>query len=165
MEDLRLETASTSSEDGLLMRLELPSDPKLFCTVRGALERLTEALGLSPEEGRAVTRAVDEVLTNIVRHSYAGRSDGPIGVHCRRTSRPPQSPGPGEGLEIVVSDRGPEVNPDKLRGRALEDIKPGGLGLHLIRESMDEVEYRRVGGVNEFRLVKYFVTVRAHPNP
>jgi len=42
-----------------------------------------------------------------------------------------------------------------LRGRRLDEIKPGGLGLHFIRQSMDIVEYQRAGNTNQFRLVKY----------
>jgi anti-sigma regulatory factor (Ser/Thr protein kinase) len=138
--------------DGLLLRLQLHSDPKLLCVVRGALERLTEVLGFSASDCRSVTRAVDEALTNIMRHCYRGRLDQPIEVSCQRLVR--RAP-LREGLEILLSDRGPAVDPGKLRGRRLDEIKPGGLGLHFIRQSMDTVEYQRTGGVNRFRMVKY----------
>jgi len=150
--------------NGLLLKLELHSDPRLLCAVRGALERLTELLGLSAEQTRAVTRAVDEALTNIMRHSYLGKLDGPIEIIFSRVQRP-ASTGPSEGLEILVCDHGPAVDPAKLQGRHLDDIKPGGLGLHLIHQSMDSVEYRRARGTNLFRLVKYFDSVRHIPNP
>jgi anti-sigma regulatory factor (Ser/Thr protein kinase) len=39
--------------------------------------------------------------------------------------------------------------------RALEEVKPGGLGLHFIQKSMDIVEYKRTNGTNRLRLVKY----------
>ena len=123
--------------------------------VRGALERLTESLGFSAPDCRSVTRAVDEALTNIMRHCYQGRLDGPIEILCTRL-RPRSEAGFGAGLEILLSDRGPAVDPSKLRGRQLDDVKPGGLGLHLIQQSMDAVEYRRVRGTNSVRLVKYF---------
>ncbi len=48
----------------------------MLCVVRGAMERLTEAFGFSEPDCRSVTRAVDEALTNIMRHSYA-REAGP----------------------------------------------------------------------------------------
>src|SRR6266700_7025676 len=69
---------TSDPKDGLLLRLELPSDPALLCAVRGAIERLTESFGFSPQDCRAVTRAVDEALTNIIRHAYCGRADRPI---------------------------------------------------------------------------------------
>jgi len=41
-------------------------------------ERLAEVLGFPVEQCRSITRAVDEALTNIVRHSYSNRLDQPI---------------------------------------------------------------------------------------
>jgi serine/threonine-protein kinase RsbW len=151
---------AATSENGLLLKLELHSDPKLLSAVRAALERLTEALGLSAPECRSVTRAVDEALTNIMRHCYCGRLDQPIEVSCSRIQRR-GAVGREEGLEILLCDRGPAVDPAKLRGRPLDEIRPGGLGLHLIRQSMDSVEYRRTRGTNQFRLVKYFNAVKS----
>ena len=138
--------------DGLLLKLQLHSDPKLLSVVRGALERLTEVLGFSASDCRSVTRAVDEALTNIMRHCYGGRLDQPIEVSCKRL---PQGASACEGLEILLSDRGPAIDPAKFRGRRLDEIKPGGLGLHFIRQSMDTVEYQRSRGINIFRMVKY----------
>lgn len=63
-----------------------------------------------------------------------------------------------EAFEIVLEDRGVTVDRAKLCGRALEDVRPGGLGLHFIRESVDEVEFRRRGGKNQLRLVKFLPT-------
>jgi serine/threonine-protein kinase RsbW len=157
------EAQAESSKNGLLLKLELQSDPKLLAAVRGALERLTELLGLSAPECRSVTRAVDEALTNIMRHCYCGQLDQPIKVICSRIQRRGAT-GTDEGLEILLCDRGPAIDPDRLRGRPLDDIRPGGLGLHLIRQSMDTVEYRRTRGTNQFRLVKYFNPVKSRPN-
>jgi serine/threonine-protein kinase RsbW len=33
-------------------------------------------------------------------------------------------------------------------------VRPGGLGLHFIRETMDEVEFSHIDGKNRLRLVK-----------
>jgi serine/threonine-protein kinase RsbW len=157
------EGQATASKNGLLLKLELHSDPKLLSAVRGALERLTELLGLPAPECRSVTRAVDEALANIIRHCYCGRLDQPIEVTCNRIRRR-GAVGPDEGLEILLRDFGPAVDPAKLRGRPLDEIRPGGLGLHLIRQSMDTVQYRRTRGTNQFRLVKYFNPVKSRSN-
>jgi anti-sigma regulatory factor (Ser/Thr protein kinase) len=143
-----------NSSRGPLLRLELPSDPSLLCAVRGAVERLTESFGFSAPDCRAVTRAVDEALTNIIRHSYNGRPDRPIEMLFRAVHRPTNAES-SEGLEIVLSDRGPSIERAKLCMRALEEVKPGGLGLHFIQQSMDVVEYKRANGTNRLRLVKY----------
>jgi anti-sigma regulatory factor (Ser/Thr protein kinase) len=151
---------SFASNDEFLLKLELLSDPKLLFVVRGALERLTEVFGFSPPDRRSVTRAVDEALTNIMRHCYNGRTDQPIEIYCSRV--PPRSSGLADGLQILLCDQGPAVDPAKLRGRRLDEIKPGGLGLHFIKQSMDTVEYHRVGNTNQFRLVKYLQPSQGH---
>ncbi len=122
--------------------LALRSNPMLFCVVRGAVERLSETLGFPETECRSITRAVDEALINIARHSYNNRLDEPVTVYFRRTQRDHDGT-VQQGLEILLCDRGPAVDPSKLRGRPLEEIKPGGLGLHFIRPT------------NRMRLVKY----------
>jgi anti-sigma regulatory factor (Ser/Thr protein kinase) len=155
---------NSNSKGDLLLRLELPSDPTLLCAVRGAVERLTESFGFSPPECRAVTRAVDEALTNIIRHAYCGRADRPIeliisSIHKRSINgrSVPREAGPkaANGLEIMLCDRGPAIKPEQMCMRTLEEVRAGGLGLHFIQESMDVVEYKRVKGTNRLRLIKY----------
>jgi serine/threonine-protein kinase RsbW len=138
----------------LLLKLELRSDPSMLCVVRGTMERLTEVLGFSAAECRSVTRAVDEAITNIMRHSYKNQTHKPIELQVLRL-RPDARSGRGDGLEFLLCDRGPAVDPAKMQGRRLDEIKPGGLGLHFIRQSMDIVEFKRARGGNLLRLVKY----------
>lgn len=139
---------------GSLLRLELQSDPALLSAVRGAVERLTESFGFSAPDCRAVTRAVDEALTNIIRHSYNGRPDRPIEMSFRSVHRSATSKA-SEGLEILLCDHGPSIERAQLCMRELEEVRPGGLGLHFIQQSMDIVEYKRANGTNHLRLVKY----------
>jgi len=134
--------------------LALYSNPKWLSVVRGTVERLTKTLGFPEVQCRSITRAVDEALANIVRHAYGNRLDQPIAMYFRRTQR--QSEGEfQQGLEILLCDRGPQIDASKLHGRSLDEIRPGGLGLHLIRQAMDTVEYTRKGPTNRLRLVKY----------
>ena len=142
------------SPGSLLLKMELRSNPEMLCVVRTALGQLAQMLGFTDAECRAVVLAVDEALTNIIRHAYQGKTEQPIEVSFRRiqgardgTSR--------AALEIVLEDRGVIVDHEKLCGRALDDVRPGGLGLHFIRKSMDEVEFRRSWGRNQLRLVKW----------
>src|SRR5260370_41925940 len=88
-----------------------------------------------------------------MRPCYDGRTDQPIEVYCSRVR--PRASQSADGLEILLRDQGPAIDPAKLRGRRLDAIKPGGLGLHFIRQSMDTVEYQRAGGTNQVRLGKY----------
>jgi anti-sigma regulatory factor (Ser/Thr protein kinase) len=134
--------------------LALYSNPGLLSVVRGTVERLTETLGFPAVQGRSITRAVDEALTNIVRHSYGNCLDRPIAMYFRKAQRHRDGQ-VQHGLEILLCDRGPQIDASKLCGRPLDEIRPGGLGLHLIRQAMDTVEFTRKGPTNRLRLVKY----------
>jgi anti-sigma regulatory factor (Ser/Thr protein kinase) len=63
-----------------------------------------------------------------------------------------------------MSDRGPSIERAKLCMRELEEVKPGGLGLHFIKQSMDVVEFRRARGANRLRLVKYMRAAKQNVN-
>ncbi len=62
-----------------LLKIELRSHPRLLSVLRGAMEPLMEVLGFSEEESRSIIRAIDEAVSNIMRHSYRGRFDRPPG--------------------------------------------------------------------------------------
>jgi serine/threonine-protein kinase RsbW len=88
--------------------VKLYSNPRSFSPVRGAVERLAETLGFPAVQSRSITRAIDEALTNIVRHSYGNRLDQPIVMYFRRTQR--RSHGDVErGLEILVFSAVPQL--------------------------------------------------------
>jgi anti-sigma regulatory factor (Ser/Thr protein kinase) len=145
---------SSKLNRAFLLKLELRSHPTLLCVIRGALGPLMEMLGFSAEHNREIIRGVDEAVANIMRHAYHGRLDQPIEVYCNRLQR--RTNGETEqGVEILLFDCGPAVDTTKLEARPLDEIRPGGLGLHIIRGSMDTVQYKRAGRLNRLRLVKY----------
>jgi anti-sigma regulatory factor (Ser/Thr protein kinase) len=152
------------SQSTLLLKIELRSDPAMLGVVRGALARLTEEFGFSEAECSAIVRAVDEALTNIIRHGYHGRTNKPIEASFR-SIRLRRNGMQNAALEILLEDRGVRVNPTKLHGRSLDDIRPGGLGLHFIRQSVDMLEFRHYKGKNRLRLVKFLDAPKARTAP
>jgi len=139
---------------GLLLDLVLVSDPHLLSVVRAAVERLTEVFGFTPPECRSITRAVDEALANVMRHAYGNQADKRIEMSCTKVSAEVDGQR-REGLEIQLQDEGVPFDRNKLTARSLDEVKPGGLGLHFIRDSMDIMEHSRDGSANRLRLVKY----------
>ena len=150
---------TTSPRPELLLQLHLESNPETLCQVRATLQRAAEVLHFPERESRAIVRSVDEALANIIRHAYQGQPGKPIDVSFSRLWHRKDAKAP-EGIEIVLEDSGPAVDIDKLKGRSLDEIRPGGLGLHFIKHSMDVVEFRRKSGKNSLRLVKYLATPR-----
>jgi serine/threonine-protein kinase RsbW len=153
--------ASQAGDAGLLLKLELRSNPEYLCLVRAVVESAAEVLHFRDADARAIVRSVDEALANVVRHAYRGRPGLPIEVLCNKLQTDGEK-GKHDGLEIVLQDEGEPPDPKKFKSRPLDEIRPGGLGLHFIRESMDVVEFRRKKGKNQLRLVKYLSPAEQH---
>jgi len=79
-----------------------------------------------------IVLAIDEAAQNIIRHAYGGNCDQKIGLKIIRQD---------DKLLIYLRDFAKRIDVTKIKPRALEDIKPGGLGTHFITEIMDEVDY------------------------
>ena len=130
------------------LKIEIASHPQLLCVVRGTIQQLAAVVGFSEEDCRAITLAVDEALTNVIRHAYGDRHDQRIEILCSCLPK-------DAGIEFLVVDRGRSADPAELKGRNLEDVRPGGLGVHLIAQIMDAVHYEPSPECNRLRLIKY----------
>jgi anti-sigma regulatory factor (Ser/Thr protein kinase) len=141
------------------LKLELPSHPQVLSVVRSAVQEFATVVGFNGEECRSIILAVDEALTNIIRHAYDNRYDQTIELTCRRLG-PDLGTNPGtldqvqDGLEFVFVDHGRPAAPEQMKGRDLDDVRPGGLGIHLMSQIMDQVSYEPRPECNQLRLIK-----------
>jgi sigma-B regulation protein RsbU (phosphoserine phosphatase) len=118
--------------DGLLCQLNLPGRAQSLIMVRRAVEAAASTCGFPKEQTQDIVLAVDEACQNVVRHAYGGRGGGDMVVDLRREK--------GE-FQILIRDFAPAVDVERIKPRNLDDVRPGGLGVHFIREVMDHVDY------------------------
>ncbi len=65
---------------------------------------------------------------------------------------------------IVIEDRAKQVDPGSIQSRDLDDIRPGGLGVYIMREVMDEVVFeQREGGGMRLRMLKRTAGIPSTP--
>lgn len=131
------------------LTLHMRSNPRLLAGAREMVASLARRLGFDEVSACQVALAVDEALANVIRHGYERREDGPIDMLVWLLA-PEGDPGAAPtGLRVVIEDEGRQVDPELIKGRDLDDIRPGGLGVHIIREVMDHVRYekRNTGGM------------------
>lgn len=126
------------------IRVELLSNPLYLSGVRELVSSVAKRIGFHEKNCTQIALAVDEALCNVMRHGYDKRTDGPIWVsvwhgHAGSGSREPT-------IRIMIEDEAKQVEPTAIKGRALDDIKPGGLGVHIIREVMDSTTYEKRSG-------------------
>jgi anti-sigma regulatory factor (Ser/Thr protein kinase) len=133
------------------VQLTIPSMPRCLAVIRSAVGCMARQEGFPAETIDQLVLATDEALTNVIKHGYDGDPAGQI-VMMLRPLRSAGKP----GLDVVILDRGKSIDPAAICGRDLADIRPGGLGVHIIRSVMDKVQYRRrAGGGMLLRMVKY----------
>lgn len=125
-----------------LLSLEVTSDTAELPGVRDGIRAWSKRHGWNEAEIAEITLAIDEALSNVIRHGYGGEPGHKIELTVRGLHDATE----GEGVEVRIRDFGKQVSPDEIRGRDLEDIKPGGLGVHIIRSVMASVEYSHADG-------------------
>ena len=92
----------------------------------------------------------EELLNNIVSYAYRDEGEHTIDLRVELSS---------DRLAVTITDDGRPFNPFMSAVPditvSLEEREPGGLGIHLVRNMMDEVSYRRRTGKNAVILVKH----------
>jgi len=105
---------------------------------------------------RHMEHAVDEACSNVIKHAYAGDPNKQIGITL--TISP-------EAFEVIIEDSGVKADVASIKGRRLDDVRPGGIGVHLIKRACDIVEFdeKKKKG-NRLRLVKYLKEEHGNKN-
>jgi anti-sigma regulatory factor (Ser/Thr protein kinase) len=119
--------------------------------VQDQLETLARQLGLSAKILHDVQLSVEEHLTNVFHYAFDDQNERRIKVRVLA----------GETeLRVEIEDDGRPFDPLKHPmpdvSLPLDQRPIGGLGIHMIRKSMDRIEYRRVDGKNILVMVKQF---------
>lgn len=109
------------------------------------MREFLEAEGIPGQAGELLVLGVDEACSNIIRHAYRDVPAQPISLWCERL---------GPTLRFRLRDFGAPADSTQFKRRALGEVEPGGLGLHLIERVFDEAHYRPQTPGTELVLVK-----------
>ncbi|MCK9578993.1 MAG: ATP-binding protein [Methanoregula sp.] len=128
--------------------LTIGSDIAEIPKVSAHLEDLMQVSGFLPEAILDTQLAVEEAITNVIVHGYK-KSRGVIRVSCQVSSN---------AAEIQIADAAPPFDPLSIPEPDLDgdvtERRIGGLGVHLIRQVMDDFSYRYENGENVLILTK-----------
>ncbi len=113
-------------------KLEMTSHTANLALMRSFVRKFLQSYGFTEKERTLMVLGVDEACTNIIRYAYDLRDDERIGlsIEALRTC-----------VRVRLRDYGEQTPAHQMRGRAHDHVKPGGLGLHLIRNAFDKVDY------------------------
>ncbi len=129
------------------LEIHIPSDPRFLKIIRMAVSHLCELLGFPVEEQKSTVLAVDEACTNIIKHAYLSDPHQVIEIRFHLLEN---------GLQVILRDYGRKADLKQMKSRELNDVRPGGIGIHLIKSVMDVVRYdNTLETGNELTLIKY----------
>jgi serine/threonine-protein kinase RsbW len=134
------------------MNKEFPAALNKLYEMLDFIRQNAEAAGFDQKAAVKIELALEEALVNIVKHGYQQKI-GTIQISCSPSDQTP-------GLKIILKDQGIPYNP-LLKGKnshAMTSSKtqePGGYGILLILQIMDEVFYERDERFNCLTLIKY----------
>lgn len=135
--------------NGSIHHLTIPSSTHHLYRVRRFVEHHALAAGFSQEAVDQVKIAVDEACANIIEHAYHGESHHEVTIILAVEP---------DRLIIRIRDRGEAFDLSRYNEPDVIEYsrsrRSGGLGVHIMREFMDEVEYNNKEEFNEVCLTK-----------
>ena len=135
--------------DASNLRMMFHNDIKQVSQLEGWLETVCRELDCPSELIPSLNLALEEAVTNVILYAYPKGIYGPVELDASRV----------EGsLVFVLSDSGkpfdPTARPDVDISASAEDRPIGGLGIHLVRNIMDNVSYEYRDGRNILTMTK-----------
>jgi anti-sigma regulatory factor (Ser/Thr protein kinase) len=133
----------------LSVEITLRNDLSELDRVSQRLKEFAAHQHLDPQVLGDLDLALEEVLANIISYGYADDREHQITVSLEART--------GE-IRVHVEDDGrpfdPLEAPEPDTTRPLDERPVGGLGIHLVRQLMDGLEYRRQGDRNHLTMRK-----------
>ncbi len=132
-----------------LLELTLANRSSELQRLASELERFAQNHRIPEPDVHAVSLSLDEVITNTIAYGYDDQGAHDIRVRLTLANG---------RLSAEVEDDGRPFNPltapkpDLTSG--VEDRPVGGLGIHLVRSLMEQVDYHRESGKNHLIMSK-----------
>ena len=136
---------STILSESLTLNCDIARVPEL----NDFIMSVTERLGMDPSLTGQVQMAVEEAVVNVMNYAYPEKRNGFVTIKALSD---------GHELRLVIIDSGIAFDPTKKEKAdvtlSVEERPIGGLGIFLVRELMDSVNYERVDGRNILMMIK-----------
>jgi sigma-B regulation protein RsbU (phosphoserine phosphatase) len=129
--------------------ITLPNDIEAVPRLAEFVDEVCEAMSFDPSTAMQINLAIEEAVVNVMNYAYPSGIEGSVTIEAQANEK---------RLKITITDNGAAFDPT---ARAEVDTTLpavqraiGGLGIHLIRQIMDSINYERVGGMNVLTLRK-----------
>jgi serine/threonine-protein kinase RsbW len=133
------------------VNVTIRNDAADLTSVTDTVERVGVEAGIPAKTVMQLQVVLDEVLSNVVKYAWPGGEAHEFFVRINVRDG---------GIEITITDHGRPFNPldhpppkPPLEGRR---PLPGGVGIHMVRQLVDSIEYVRFDGRNQVTLTKRY---------
>lgn len=131
------------------MTLTLKNDLSQIDLLGDFVKDVSKQLNLEPKNAGNVRLAVEEAVVNVINYAYTNASEGTIWVEAKSDE---------EWLKFIISDEGVPFDPTEALQAdttlSAEERPIGGLGIYLVRQLMDSINYERIDNKNILTLRK-----------
>ena len=129
--------------------ITLPNDVQTISKLAGFTDIVCEAAGLDMATCMKLNLAIEEAVVNVMNYAYPPGIKGTVSIDATISDK---------GLMFVISDNGTPFDPTAKAEvdttLSAEERGIGGLGIHLIRQIMDSINYEYIDGRNVLKLLK-----------
>lgn len=136
---------NNSSERGQHFALVMRNDIQQIPT----LAEWVESLNLPEAINMSINLALEEIVSNVMLYAYPDTQSGRVLVEAEKFANK---------IIFTISDSGIAFDPTEQAepdlSLSVEERPIGGLGIHLVRQIMDEIHYKRLNEKNILTLVK-----------
>ncbi len=122
-----------------LERIHFIARADRLAPVRQFVRELARQQGCCEENLEHLVMAINEACMNVIQHAYRGDENGEVVIEFWKAD---------DELTIKIIDFAEYADLESIKSRDLDDVRPGGLGVHLIHQVMDYVEYKHQPDMN-----------------
>lgn len=131
-------------------RKTLPASTKNLSEARNFVADYARKNGFDSQQISDIRLAVDEAVTNIIKHAYNGEEDHTIEIELTFKD---------DRICVELFDTGTTFSLKTFKQPNIEEKikqkKRGGMGVYLIHSLMDDVSYGREDDANKMVMCKY----------
>jgi sigma-B regulation protein RsbU (phosphoserine phosphatase) len=150
---LAIQYTKPQENDMKLQRsITLPNDIEEIPLLAEFVEEVCEIVGFDMSTTMSINLALEEAVVNVMSYAYPSGTTGNVNIEAMANDK---------RLKFVISDWGTPFDPTAEKEvdttLSAEERPIGGLGIHLVRQIMDSINYERIDGKNVLTLRKKFV--------
>ena len=140
--------------NSLQRHLTLPNDVNTIPQLNEFVDMVCEEAGMDMATTMSLNLALEEAVVNVMSYAYPEGTVGTIDIDAEAN---------GQEIAFILSDSGSAFDPTQKEEvdttLSAEERSIGGLGIHLIRQIMDDVKYERKDDKNILTLTKKITSI------